>query len=137
LALTADRNVVWSDLSISNDRDEFETLQPHLVDLDTGVLVGLDVISIYWLALYALLIEQDVAVVVTFLADALSVQMSCLLGQPDLLEIQWADVDAGIAAFMAQIEPFITTILAGISDIERFPPPTKLVAYADVDPFVY
>jgi transposase len=30
LARIADRNVVWLDLSISNDRDGFEPLQQHL-----------------------------------------------------------------------------------------------------------
>ncbi|MCO5186593.1 MAG: IS110 family transposase [Anaerolineae bacterium] len=292
LALTADRDIVWSDVSVSNDRDGFEALQQRLIDLDADILVGLEATSIYWLALYAFLIEQEIAVVVfnplqihayrksgirkrkddridafwiadymrvghtqmppqfephlmqlreltrfragltdqlgrvkrqiigvldrifpeyetlfssifiqssrrllaeavspvefadcdlseladllqrssrgrfgsvkaaeiqataarsigvTFLVDALSVQMRCLLGQLDLLEAQRADIDAEIAAFVNQMEQFITTIpgigpvtgatiLAEIGDIERFASPAKLVAYAGIDPSVY
>ena len=55
-----------------------------------------------------------------------------------------ADIDAEIAAFVNQMEQFITTIpgigpvtgatiLAEIGDIERFASPAKLVAYAGID----
>ncbi|MCO5207305.1 MAG: hypothetical protein M9928_20035 [Anaerolineae bacterium] len=33
MALTADRDIVWSDVSVTNDRDGFEALQQRLIDL--------------------------------------------------------------------------------------------------------
>jgi transposase len=83
-----------------------------------------------------------------FLTDALRVQMSCLLAQLDLLEQQRNLLDSEIQALMEQIPQYITSlpgigpvtgaaILAEIGDIQRFPTPEKLVAYAGIDPSVY
>ena len=66
--------------------------------------------------------------------------MRCLLlANSTYSETQCADIDAEIAAFVNQMEQFITTIpgigpvtgatiLAEIGDIERFASPAKLVA---------
>jgi transposase len=94
---------------------------------------------------------QDLArrsVGVGFLDDALRVQMNCLLAQLDLLEQQRNLLDSQIEALMDQIPQYITSlpgvgpvtgavILAEIGDVQRFPAPEKLVAYAGIDPSVY
>lgn len=85
---------------------------------------------------------------VGFVADALRVQMQCLLAQLDLLEQQRQHLDAEIDQSMAQLPQHITTIpgvgpvtgatiLAEIGDVHRFPAPEKLVAYAGIDPVVH
>lgn len=85
---------------------------------------------------------------VGFLADALRVQMRCLLQQLDLLEQQQEHLNAKIEAMMDNLPQYITsipgvgavtgaTILAEIGDIRRFEAPEKLVAYAGIDPTVY
>jgi len=85
---------------------------------------------------------------VGFLADALRVQMQCLLQQLDLLEQQQEQLNAEIEAMMDNLPQHITsipgvgattgaTILAEIGDIRRFETPEKLVAYAGIDPTVY
>lgn len=85
---------------------------------------------------------------VAFLADAVTVQMRCLLQQIDLLQDQVAQLDATIATLMNQIPQYITSIpgvgpitgaaiLAEIGDVNRFPSAEKLVAYAGIDPSVY
>jgi transposase len=85
---------------------------------------------------------------VTFLADAIRVEMRCLLQQIGLLEEQRRVVDDELEALMAQIPQHITTIpgvglvtgammLAEIGDVNRFAAPEKLVAYAGLDATVY
>lgn len=85
---------------------------------------------------------------VTFLADAIHVEMDCLLRQMTLLEQQRKMVDAKLEELMGLIPQFITTIpgiglvtgamlLAEIGDIQRFAGPEKLVAYAGIDPAVF
>jgi len=81
---------------------------------------------------------------VSFLTDAIRIEMRCLLEQIGLLEQQRKDVDAKIEEMMAQIPQYITTIpgiglvtgamlVAEIGDIQRFEGPEKLVAYAGID----
>lgn len=85
---------------------------------------------------------------VGFLADAVQVEMRCLLAQIELLEEQQVEVEAAEATLMAQIPQQITTIpgvgavtgaaiLAEIGDINRFENSDKLVAYAGIDATVY
>jgi transposase len=85
---------------------------------------------------------------VGFLANAVQVEMRCLLAQIELLETQQAEVDAAEAELMEQIPQQITTIpgvgavtgaaiLAEIGDINRFDEPDKLVAYAGIDATVH
>jgi transposase len=85
---------------------------------------------------------------VSFLADAIRIKMRCLLEQIDLLELQRAQLDAELAALMAQIPQYITSIpgigpvtgaaiLAEIGDVHRFERVEQLVAYAGIDPSVY
>jgi len=85
---------------------------------------------------------------VSFLADAIRIKMRCLLEQIDLLELQRAQLDAELAALMAQIPQYITSIpgvgpvtgaaiLAEIGDVRRFERVEQLVAYAGIDPSVY
>ena len=85
---------------------------------------------------------------IAFLADALRVQMRCLLAQLELLEEQRIILDDEIKHFMSQIEQHITSIpgigpvtgaviIAEIADINRFDSPAKLVAFAGIDPAVY
>lgn len=85
---------------------------------------------------------------VGFLADAVRVEMRCLLEQMDLVELQRAQVDEALDALMAQMPQFLTTIpgigsvlaaslLAEIGDVRRFASPEKLVAYAGIDARVY
>jgi len=90
--------------------------------------------------------EESVGI--TFLADAVHVEMSCLLKQMTLLEQQRKLVDAKLEELMELISQFITTIpgiglvtgamlIAEIGDIQRFASPDKLVAYAGIDPAVF
>jgi transposase len=85
---------------------------------------------------------------VSFLADAIRIKMRCLLEQIDLLELQRAQLDDELAALMAQIPQYITSIpgvgpvtgaaiLAEIGDVNRFERVEQLVAYAGIDPSVY
>ena len=85
---------------------------------------------------------------VGFLADAIRIKMRCLLEQIDLLEQQRAQLDDELAALMAQIPQFITSIpgvgpvtgaaiLAEVGDVHRFERVEQLVAYAGIDPSVY
>jgi transposase len=94
---------------------------------------------------------QEVArqsVGIGFLADAVRIEMRCLLQQVDLLQRQVDQLDAKISTLMDQIPQFITsipgvgpttgaTILAEIGDVHRFSSVEKLVAYAGIDPSVY
>jgi len=94
---------------------------------------------------------QDLAresVGVGFLAEAVFIEMQCLLEQLDLLLNQIAMLDSSIEEIMDQIPQFITTIpgignvtgsaiLAEIGDVNRFESSEKLVAYAGIDPTVY
>lgn len=81
---------------------------------------------------------------VGFLANAVQVEMRCLLAQIELLEEQQVEVEAAEEALMAQIPQHITTIpgvgavtgaaiLAEIGDVHRFENEDKLVAYAGID----
>jgi transposase len=85
---------------------------------------------------------------VSFLADAVHVEMRCLLAQITLLEEQQVEVEKAVEELMAQIPQHITSIpgvgaatgaaiLAEIGDIHRFESPEKLVAYAGIDASVH
>jgi transposase len=85
---------------------------------------------------------------INFLADAVRVEMRCLIEQIELLETQRCLLDEKLADLMDQIPQHITTIpgvghvtgaaiLAEIGDVQRFEAPEKLVAYAGVDAAVY
>jgi transposase len=85
---------------------------------------------------------------VSFLADAIHVQMGCLLEQITLLEQQQQKVEASLEELMGQLPQYITTIpgvglvtgaamLGEIGDANRFESVDKLVAYAGIDPSVY
>lgn len=85
---------------------------------------------------------------VGFLADAVRVEMRCLLEQMELVETQRTQVDQALEGLMAQVPQFLMTIpgiglatgaalLAEIGDIQRFPSAEKLVAYAGIDASVY
>lgn len=64
LALTHTRDVVWSDMVVTNDRAGFDALLSRLKAVDDEVLVGVEATGIYWLALFAFLTEHDFDVVV-------------------------------------------------------------------------
>ena len=81
---------------------------------------------------------------VDFLADAVQVEMRCLLAQIDLLEEQEKNVVQALEALMQTIPQHITTIpgiglatgaaiLAEIGDVHRFENEDKLVAFAGID----
>ena len=85
---------------------------------------------------------------VSFLTDAIRIEMSCLLKQIELLEEQRKAVDGKLEELMAQIPQYLTTIpgiglatgamlLAEIGDVQRFDSLEKLVAYAGIDATVY
>jgi len=85
---------------------------------------------------------------VSFLTNAIRVEMRCLLGQIELLEEQRQEIDEAIADLLVQIPQYITsipgvgpvtgaTILAEIGDVHRFASADKLVAYAGIDASVY
>ena len=94
---------------------------------------------------------QDAArqsVGVSFLTNAIHIEMRCLLDQMDLLQEQIHLIDQSIADLMDQIPQFITTIpgvgpvtgaaiLGEIGDVQRFESSDKLVAYAGIDATVY
>lgn len=85
---------------------------------------------------------------VSFLTDAVQLEMRCLLSQIDLLEQQVADVKTAIEQVMAELPQYITTIdgiglvtgaalLAEIGDVQRFETLEKLVAFAGIDATVF
>jgi transposase len=85
---------------------------------------------------------------VSFLTNAVRVEMRCLLQQIDLVDAQVDQIEEALATLMAQIPQHITSIpgiglatgaaiLAEIGDIRRFDSVEKLVAYAGIDPSVY
>lgn len=85
---------------------------------------------------------------VSFLTDAIHIEMSCMLKQIDLLEDQCTEVEDKIEELMRSSPHYITTIpgiglvtgamlLAEIGDIQRFASVEKLVAYAGIDATVY
>lgn len=85
---------------------------------------------------------------VSFLADAVHIEMQCLLAQMRLLEQQESCLDEAITAVMADLPQYITTIpgvgpvtgaalLAEIGDVTRFATLQALVAYAGIDPTVF
>jgi transposase len=85
---------------------------------------------------------------VSFLADAVHVEMRCLLAQITLLEEQQTEVEQAVEELMQEIPQYITSIpgvglvtgaaiLAEIGDVTRFESPDKLVAYAGIDATVH
>ena len=85
---------------------------------------------------------------VGFLADAVQVEMRCLLAQIELLEEQQVEVEKAQAELMEAIPQHILTIpgiglptgaaiLSEIGDISRFETEDKLVAYAGIDATVH
>jgi len=85
---------------------------------------------------------------VGFLADAVRVELRCLLAQIELLEEQQEEVHKAQESLMGSIPQYITTIpgialptgaaiLAEIGDISRFESEEKLVAYAGIDATVH
>ena len=83
-----------------------------------------------------------------FLADAVGIEMRCLLQQIDLLQHQVEQLDGQVSTLMGQIPQHITSIpgvgpvtgaaiLSEIGDVNRFSSVEKLVAYAGIDPSVY
>jgi transposase len=85
---------------------------------------------------------------VGFLADAVHVEMRCLLAQLDLLEEQQTEIDHTLEELMQHIPQYITSIpgiglvtgaaiLAEIGDVSRFDRVEKLVAYAGIDATVH
>jgi transposase len=82
------------------------------------------------------------------LGPAARVELDALLAQIALLEAQVVDTDRAIAGLLAGTEQHLTTIpgvgpvqaatiLAEIGDVERFPGPAALRAYAGLDPSVF
>jgi transposase len=83
---------------------------------------------------------------ISFMADALQLEMRCLLEQITLLERQRDEVDGALAALMAQQAPSYLQSIPGvgavsavaltaeIGDIARFPDADHLVSYAGIDP---
>jgi transposase len=94
---------------------------------------------------------QEVArrsVGIGFLADAVRIEMRCLLQQVDLLQDQISQLDTQVHTLMDLLPQHITSIpgvgpvtgaaiLAEIGDVRRFSSVEKLVAYAGIDPSVY
>lgn len=85
---------------------------------------------------------------VSFLTDAIHMEMSCMLKQIKFLEEECTQVEDKIEELMTSIPHHITTIpgiglvtgamiLAEIGDVHRFPVLEKLVAYAGIDATVY
>lgn len=85
---------------------------------------------------------------VSYLKDSGKVQLRCLLAHLEFLQSQIEEVDKHIQQLMAQKESFLTTIpginqvlaatiTAEIGDINRFDSPTKLAAFAGIDPSVF
>lgn len=64
LTLDGEGKPVGKALGITNDRDGFDKLLVHLVQLETEVAVGLEATGHYWLALYSHLVEADYEVIV-------------------------------------------------------------------------
>jgi transposase len=87
---------------------------------------------------------------VSFLADAVRLEVRCMLAHIAFLEGQIAELDAQIAPVLAQTPAgaYLTsikgmgptlaaTVLAEIGDIHRFADPKKLVAFAGLDPSLH
>jgi len=85
---------------------------------------------------------------VSFLADALRLEVHCLLDQMELLEEQVGRIEQKIEQLMEQIPSYIMTIpgvgpvtgamlIAEIGDVGRFDRIEQLVAYAGIDPTVH
>jgi transposase len=82
------------------------------------------------------------------LGRAARLEVDQLLAQIGLLEAQIAEADAAVAELLARTEQHLTsipgvgpvlaaTILAEVGDIDRFPRPQALNAYAGIDPSVF
>lgn len=85
---------------------------------------------------------------VSFLTDAIHIEMQCMLQLIELLEEQCREVETKIEELLNSIPHHITTIpgiglitgamlIAEIGDINRFPAPEQLVAYAGIDASVF
>lgn len=85
---------------------------------------------------------------VSFLADALRLEVHCLLDQMELLEKQIGRIEQKVEQLMEQVPSHVTTIpgvgsvtgamlIAEIGDVDRFDRIDKLVAYTGIDPTVY
>jgi transposase len=85
---------------------------------------------------------------ISFLADAVRVEMKCLLAQIDLLEEQQKEVENALEALMGSVPQHITTIpgvglvtgaaiLGEIGEVTRFESEEKLIAYAGIDATVH
>jgi len=85
---------------------------------------------------------------ISYLTNAVYLEMQCLLAQLDLLLDQITDLDNAINEIMDKTDQYITSIpgvgnvtgsaiLAEIGDINRFENSGKLVAYAGIDPTVH
>lgn len=81
---------------------------------------------------------------VSFLTNAIHIEMQCLLKQIELIDEQREDVEIELENLMATIPQHITSIpgiglvtgamvLSEIGDITRFPSSKQLVAYAGID----
>lgn len=64
LAMDDSREIHWSNFEFSNNRQGFECLRDQLSQLGEEVIIGLEATGIYWLPLYAFLIEEGIEVVV-------------------------------------------------------------------------
>lgn len=82
------------------------------------------------------------------LGPAARLEIQSLLAQIALIETQVSELDDAIAELMKSTEQYLTTIpgvgpvlaasiLAEVGDIDRFPRPSALVAYAGIDPSVF
>lgn len=82
------------------------------------------------------------------LGRAARLELDQLLAQVALLEAQIDAADAAVAELLATTEQHLTTIpgvgpvlaatiLAEVGDVDRFPRPSALVAYAGIDPSVF
>jgi len=82
------------------------------------------------------------------LGPAARLELDALLAQVALLQAQIAQADAAVAELLARTEQHLTsipgvgpvlaaTILAEVGDVDRFPRPAALVAYAGLDPSVF
>ena len=81
---------------------------------------------------------------VSFLTNAIHIEMQCLLKQIELIDEQRQQVETEISYLMESISQYITTIpgiglvtgamiLSEIGDVHRFPGSKQLVAYAGID----
>lgn len=93
-------------------------------------------------------LKASQSVGVSFLTDAIHIEIRCMLQLIELLEEQCSQVETKVEELVNTIPHHITTIpgigkvtgamlLAEIGDINRFPAPQQLVAYAGIDASVF